>query len=142
MGTNPSYTTSELLHHFKTSTPKYVIAQSACLQAVQEAATACNISPTQIFVLPNSQQTVPEGYQSWQALLSFGECDWETTTTKHDGVENKIAAFNSTSGTTGLPKAAVIPHKYVVAQTAMLEQRFKTKPYQVHLYSLMSPVKH
>lgn len=135
VGTNPSYTSSELTHHFNVAGPKYLIVQSECLHTVETAAAACNISPARIFVLCRPDQTVPEGKQSWRALTVCGECDWEIDTIHYDSIGDKVAALNSTSGTTGLPKAASVSHRFVVAQTCMIEQRFKDKPYQVHTSS-------
>lgn len=52
------------------------------------------------------------GQQSWDKLLACGELDWETVADP----DNTPAAYVSTSGTSGLPKAAVIPHSYFVSQ--------------------------
>jgi long-subunit acyl-CoA synthetase (AMP-forming) len=131
-GTNPLLSSFELTHHFKITTPRYVFVQSECLQAVEEAISACNISLKALFILCGPHQTVPQGYQPWQTLLEHGECDWETGTVYYKSVGEKLAAFKSTSGTTGLPKAAAVSHRFVVAQTSLIEQRFKNKPYQVH----------
>ena len=131
VGTNPSYTSSELAHHFNVAGPKYCIVQSECLQAVEAAIAACNIPPPHIFTLCGANQTSPEGKQPWQSLTLYGECEWDTNTIHHKSIADKPAALNSTSGTTGLPKAAVVTHCFVVAQTSMVEQRFKNKPYQV-----------
>lgn len=130
-GANPSSTISELIHHFKDTNAKYLLVQSECLHAVKEAASVCNISSERVFILSGPNQAVPDGIQSLQTLLNHGECDWDTESSYHTSIGDKPAAFNSTSGTTGLPKAAVITHRYVVAQTCMIETRFKDKPYQV-----------
>ena len=130
-GSNPAYTSNELVHHFKTTNAKYVIAQVDCLQAVEAAATECQIPAAYIFVLEKPDLSVPAGKQSWRSLLDHGECDWNTSPDNHKSFQQNIAVYGTTSGTTGLPKACMIPHCYYVAQAAMIEERLKDRPYQV-----------
>ena len=130
-GSNPGYTSSEFTHNFKTVEPKFLIVQLKCLPAVEIAAEACNISPATIFIDCGHDQTVPAGKQSWRSLLLHGECDWNTHPGQYSNIGHKPASLCSTSGTTGVPKAAVATHRFIVAQAAMLEQRFKHKPYEV-----------
>lgn len=128
---NPTSTPEELQHHLNLTIPAYLIVQTGCLENLEVAASACNISQASIFVLHDANQSIPQGKQSWQLFLQHDEHDWDTSTAHHESIENKVASYNSTSGTTGLPKAAVISHGFVVAQTCMVEQRIKDKPYQV-----------
>jgi acyl-CoA synthetase (AMP-forming)/AMP-acid ligase II len=55
---------------------------------------------------------VPEDYASLQTLLSHGEEDWVDV----QDADNTAAAYFSTSGTSGLPKAAIISHSYLTSQ--------------------------
>lgn len=63
-------------------------------------------------------EEIPEAHQSWTKLLSCGERDWVEV----DDPDNTPAAYASTSGTSGLPKAAVIPHSYLVDQGRYQDQ--------------------
>jgi acyl-CoA synthetase (AMP-forming)/AMP-acid ligase II len=94
------------------------------------AAKECGISDANIFVLNFRGETVPAGYRSWNALLEHGERDWvevDDTATP--------AVYGSTSGTTGLPKAAVISHSYLTSQGAVIEKSLfkkeKVSPYTI-----------
>ena len=64
-----------------------------------------------------------------QHLLVHGEEDW-VTFSREDEAKDTTAALLSTSGTTGLPKAAMISHySCVVANTILADS--KHKPYNV-----------
>jgi acyl-CoA synthetase (AMP-forming)/AMP-acid ligase II len=136
-GCNPGYTPTELLHHFLSTRPSLLVVQSESLSAVKEAASKCNIAQARIFELKSaagyehSDACATHPHQCVSCLLKHGELDWETGSTKHQDASNKVACLNATSGTTGLPKAAVTTHCYVVAQALMLEEQFKDRPYQV-----------
>ena len=71
------------------------------------------------------------GHPSWRTLLLDHEIDWPQS--GEDGIidRHSIAVYGMTSGTTGLPKAAMISHRAIVAQTALLEDLFRARPYQV-----------
>ena len=76
--------------------------------------------------------TVPRfSCSSVQELLKYGECDWVRFSSEEEA-KNTTAALLSTSGTTGLPKAAMISHHSFVKQSIMLEDG-KEKPYKVDL---------
>jgi len=59
-----------------------------------------------------------DGFQSWNSLLDKGETDWVQV----EDPDTTPAAYFSTSGTTGLPKAAIITHGYLTSQGTSLEQ--------------------
>lgn len=84
------------------------------------AAESCGIPKSNIFLLNFYQEQIPEDHQSWSTLLDHGEQDWVSVVNPDD----TTAAYFSTSGTSGLPKAAVIPHSYLVSQGEM--QVFKS----------------
>lgn len=111
-GGNPGYTAHELAHHLKITEAKFILTSHKTLQIATEAAKQCGISLANVFVLGFHGEPVPEGYQSWTKLLSCGEEDWVRVADP----DNTIAAFVSTSGTSGLPKAAIIPHSYFRSQ--------------------------
>jgi acyl-CoA synthetase (AMP-forming)/AMP-acid ligase II len=86
------------------------------------AAKECGIPDSNIFVLNFRGEDVPALYQSWNALLEHGEQDW----VELDDPATP-AAYISTSGTTGLTKAAIIPHSYLISQGAVIEKVLHSK---------------
>ena len=69
-----------------------------------------------------------DGYRSWQELMQHGEADW----VRFDNPEEAsmtTATLGFTSGTTGLPKAAMVSHQYSISQIFGIRSR--CKPYAV-----------
>jgi long-subunit acyl-CoA synthetase (AMP-forming) len=95
---------------------KFILTETKILNVSIAAAKECQISDNRIFVL-NFRNEVASGYQSWNTLLNFGEKDWVEV----EEPLNTPAAYVSTSGTSGLPKAAVISHSYLVSQAGLVE---------------------
>lgn len=113
-GTNPAYTTYELVHHVKTSLTKFLVVEPELLDPILEAAKQCNIPEKNIYML-DIHQPPRQGFESWTSLLEYGEQDW----VRFDDAETskkRTAARLYSSGTTGLPKAAKLSHSNLVAQ--------------------------
>jgi acyl-CoA synthetase (AMP-forming)/AMP-acid ligase II len=127
-GANPGYTAHELAHHLRITQARFLLTSLKTLNAASAAAEKCGIPSSNIFVLDFYQESTPEGYQSWNSLLSCGERDWVQV----EDADNTPAAYVSTSGTSGLPKAAIIPHSYFVSQGQFQDQisatRYKVSP--------------
>ena len=131
-GANPAYTIAELVHYFTITNTRIIITQKEHLTNLLEAARQCGISHDRIFVLglPEELKQGPVQNQSWNVLLRFGEQEWTKIKDEHEQ-ESTIAALASTSGTTGLPKAAKISHRYLVAQSIMIQERKRGSPHKV-----------
>ena len=117
----------ELVHHIRTTETKYLLAEPKVLDSTIAAAKECSIPHSNIFVLNFRGEEVPTGHQSWSELLNCGESDW----VRVEDPDHTPAAYVSTSGTSGLPKAAIIPHSYLVSQ-GEYQERISTVSYQVY----------
>ncbi|ETI24068.1 hypothetical protein G647_03437 [Cladophialophora carrionii CBS 160.54] len=135
VGSNPRYTKSELVHLLDLTKPKFVFAQMDCMDPIVEAAAAAQpkIDPSNIFSIDPTEdyaRVAATIEASWRTLLLRDETDSPPPTNDGKFDQESIAVYSLTSGTTGLPKTALISHRSVVAQTALLEDQFGATPYQ------------
>lgn len=114
-GTNPSYTPFELSHHLKTSRAKFIIAEPELLDSMLAAAKECKVADSNIWVFDVHGQTMPPGRRPWGDLLQHGEAEWMRFDDQARSMRTPAALLFS-SGTTGLPKAAILSHYNLVAQ--------------------------
>lgn len=128
VGSNPSYTKFELSHLFSITSTKLVLVEPDLLENVLHAAEDCSIPRSNIYIWNAHGEDVAGGLESWNVLLEYGERDWVTF---DDEVQSKttIAALMSTSGTTGLPKAAAVSHYAQIAQNIIISHS-GDKPYE------------
>ena len=129
-GTNPSYTDYELSHAVKTAKIKLFIVEPEILPNVLKAANGSGIPRDRILIFDNGfpGQSIPEGFKSWRTLMDHGDTDWE----RFDDLEtsrNRIVARLFSSGTTGLPKAAMLSNYNFIAQHYYVEEH-NPRPYQ------------
>ncbi|OAX83177.1 hypothetical protein ACJ72_02468 [Emergomyces africanus] len=128
-GTNPGYTQFELAHHIKTAKVSFLISEPEILDNLVAAAGDNNIPSSNIWIFNTQGRPLPAGHKSWTELLKHGEADW----VRFDDPEtckNTTAARLFSSGTTGLPKAAVISHHNLIGQHTMVEAK-RTIDYQI-----------
>ncbi|KAK7529421.1 hypothetical protein IWX49DRAFT_586224 [Phyllosticta citricarpa] len=126
-GTNPSCTPYEIKHAVKAAQVKFFIVEPELVKNVLTAAEESGIPKSNVLVFEKLGQNVPPGMKSWRTLLEHGKSDWE----RFDDLEtakNTDAARLFSSGTTGLPKAAVISHYNLIAQYRMVND-WKPKPF-------------
>ena len=135
-GTNPAYTVSELVHHFRTSRTRFVVVEQEHLDMVLKAAADCRVESSNVFVLARPETPLSQGYRSWEELLQHGEADWVRLNGKTRKSDIAVALF-STSGTTGLPKMAARSHKSLIAESIAIKDP-TTKPYQVYALYVQS----
>ena len=109
-GTNPSYTSFEIAHHMRTSETKFIITEPEMFASVLEATKVCGMPESRILILDIFGQAVPEGFRSWEILLGHGEEDWVRFDHLATAKTTEAARLFS-SGTTGLPKAAMRDYK-------------------------------
>lgn len=128
-GTNPSYTEFELVHHIKTSKAKFFITEPEMLQNSLKAAKQCGIPMSNIWIFDVLGQAIPSGFESWNQLLNHGEKDWVRFDDEKTCKATTAARLFS-SGTTGLPKAAVLSHHNFLSQHTLVHG-INNKPYRV-----------
>jgi acyl-CoA synthetase (AMP-forming)/AMP-acid ligase II len=129
VGTNPAWTAVELTHFFQTTNVRFVVAEPDLIKTIELCASSCSIPRENIFVFTTSKQAPPATYRSWESLLEHGEEEW-IVFDDEERSKSTAVAYMSTSGTTGLPKAAVISHHAHVAQSVMIEDN-ANKPYEI-----------
>ena len=136
-GSNPAYTTYELNHHVRASHAKYIISEPSMLSTVHATSEGCRVPPERIFVYDSFDKTPYDQYRSWKTLLHHGEDDWITFEDRSKDNRSTIATLAFTSGTTGLPKAAMISHYFSVCQIHAI--RSHSKPYEVKIFTIPAP---
>ena len=97
------------------------------LNTVLAAAEVYGLPRSAVLVFDEHETNTYPDLRSWRVLLSQGESEFEQvcdpTTT--------IAAYFATSGTSGLPKAAMISHSYLIAQAAVHCEKLSALPYPI-----------
>jgi acyl-CoA synthetase (AMP-forming)/AMP-acid ligase II len=117
VGTNPSYTQTELNHAIKIAKVKLVLSEPEILSNVEKALKSNGMSVGDKLLVLNTRkgQVLPQGYRSWRCLCEHGEQDWNRFD-DYDRQYNTTACLFYTSGTTGLPKCAMTSHRNLLAQ--------------------------
>ncbi|PKY00040.1 putative AMP-binding enzyme [Aspergillus campestris IBT 28561] len=128
-GTNPAYTPHELAHHFTASDARFVISEPEILPAIQKAMVEKHIPMENLRVFNAQSQPVPADLLSWEDLLAHGETDWVSFDDEKTASDTPAARLFS-SGTTGLPKAATLTHRNLVAQHELAFEHNR-RPYQI-----------
>lgn len=116
---NPSYTHDELVHQLKTTGTKIIFAYSTGLAVAEAAARTVGLTPGSI-VLVDSVASGKAPYATVSGLIQEGSKKPKSYTERKlrpgEG-KTKVAFLNFSSGTTGLPKAVMIPHYALIANT-------------------------
>ena len=129
VGSNPSYTKFELNHLFSITNTKLILVEPGLLENVHQAAKECSIPQSMIFIWNAHGEDVPQSLESWNALLEYDERAWICFESEEQS-ESTTAALMSTSGTTGLPKAAAVSHHAQISQNIVISH-CRGKPYEI-----------
>ena len=96
---------------------KLIIAEPAMMRKTMEASDSCGISRSNLLAFDVNDECLYDLYDdicSWRSLLEYGESEFETCEE-----EGAVASYKTSSGTTGLPKAVMIPHEYLIEQARL-----------------------
>lgn len=128
VGSNTAYKPTELKHLFDKARVRWLIVQKSEVEKVLPVALEADIDIKRAFALDvtipfceaEPINVAPAHLKCWTELLQYGEQEW-----LHFDDENLArttpAVLLSTSGTTGLPKMAVMSHYAIVTQAVMAE---------------------
>jgi acyl-CoA synthetase (AMP-forming)/AMP-acid ligase II len=94
---------------------KLVIVEPPMLEKTLGAAEGCGLTTSNIYTFDIRDRTTSTVVESRETLLQYGEGDFE----EFDDPSTAIAAYQTTSGTSGAPKAAMISHSYPIAQAEL-----------------------
>jgi len=130
LGLNPSYTVPELERVYALTRPKGVFVEPALGAGVLAAVKGLVDDSLMVYAfdvsrgmglsaavaLSSLELQLELGLPSWTTLLEFGEREWVMG---KDPLKT-VVQYASTSGTSGLPKVALLTHEYHVSQAQIL----------------------
>ncbi|KAF2651247.1 4-coumarate-CoA ligase-like protein [Lophiostoma macrostomum CBS 122681] len=128
-GTNPSYTAHELKHTIQASKVQFLIVEPDLLNTIIPAAKDSKIPRSRILALDISEQSLSQDNKSWRTLLDHGEEDWLSFDDESIS-KTTTAMLLFSSGTTGLPKPAMLSHYNLIAQHTLVFEH-KPRPYDL-----------
>lgn len=132
LGSNPGYKEFELTGLFESSNPVLVISAPELLPTVQKVAKQLSIPDSNLLVFDAVESTSSTDIKSWQELFAHGEEDWYQFNSV-ETAKDTSACLVTTSGTTGMPKLAVLSHYSWVAFNSVVDDPVP-KPYDIRRY--------
>lgn len=128
MGSNPGYKELELTSLLETSKATLIITAPDLLPTVQVVTKKLKVSDSKVLIFTEGSD-IPDGFKSWKELFQHGEDGWVQFDNERTAKET-TACLVTTSGTTGLPKMAVLSHHAWVALNCVIDEP-NPKPYEI-----------
>ncbi|CAK5279834.1 unnamed protein product [Mycena citricolor] len=125
---NPGYTAPELAFQLETTKATLLLAFSAFLPTALAAADKAGISQDRIVVIEPTAASYDGSHETVSGLIRAGGSQPQAyVERKLDAgkARTKVAFYCFSSGTTGKPKAVVIPHYAVVANVMQMVAHFR-----------------
>ncbi|KAJ7109969.1 phenylacetyl-CoA ligase [Mycena epipterygia] len=111
---NPGYTADELLHQLDTTKASLVLVYADFLPTALAAAKLAGLSKDRIVVIePYATEPYNGNHETLSKLVSFGSSKPQSFVERKlrpGEAKTKVAFYSFSSGTTGKPKAVIIPH--------------------------------
>ncbi|KAI1862944.1 hypothetical protein JX265_008990 [Neoarthrinium moseri] len=123
-GASPAYNVEEMTYALRTANAKFLATHPTSMDVAVQAAKNAGIPQSNVILLEGE---LP-GYSTVQELIAFGKSFGSGGQVPEfrlpDRMKNKdLCGFLSfSSGTTGLPKAVMISHQNVIAQSLQVQQ--------------------
>ncbi|KAL2170852.1 hypothetical protein VTG60DRAFT_4339 [Thermothelomyces hinnuleus] len=116
---NVAYSASELEHQLRSSGAKALFTCAPVLETALQAAKAVGIPEDKVFIMDLPNQTQKSPFKTVDDLVELGRSlpDLEPLRWVKGQGARQVAFLCYSSGTSGLPKAVMISHRNVIANT-------------------------